>query len=112
MAKAGNRVNVNVTTSGTGSPFTVSTAIASFETLLSQFNDGDIVEYAIQDGSNFEVGWGVVGGTGTTITRNVWESSSAGAAISLSGTATCIIPLTKHGAAFFGHMIHRCYGGI
>lgn len=112
MAKAGNRVNVNVTTASNASPFTVSTALSGFETLVSQFNDGDIVEYAITDGVNFEVGWGVVGSTGTTITRNVWESSSAGAAITLSGTATVVIGLTKHGAAFFGHVIHRIYGGI
>jgi hypothetical protein len=112
MAKAGNRVNVNVTTASSASPFTVSTALGSYETLVSQFNDGDVVEYAIIDGTNFEIGWGVVGGTGTTITRNVWESSSAGAAITLSGSATAVISLTKHGAAFFGHDVHRLYGGI
>lgn len=112
MAKAGNRVNVNISTASSASPFTVTTAIASFETLVSQFNDGDIVEYAISDGSNFEVGWGVVASSGTTITRNVWESSSAGATITLSGTATVVITLSKHGAAFFGHVVHRVYGGI
>lgn len=112
MAKAGNRVNVNISTASSASPFTVTTAVASFQTLVTEFNDGDIVEYAITDGSNFEVGWGVVGSAGTTITRNVWQSSNAGAAITLSGTATVVVSLSKHGAAFFGHAVHRIYGGV
>jgi hypothetical protein len=97
--KAGNRVNVNVSTTGTGSPFTATTALAGgFQTLASAFNSGDIVEYAITDGSNFEDGWGVVDATQTMITRNVFDSSSSGSAINLTGAATCIITLTAQGA--------------
>ena len=111
--KAANRVYVNVTTVGSGSPFTTGTAIAGFRTLLAGCNDGDIVEYAIQDGSGWEDGWGVVGGTGTTITRNVFESSNANAAINLSGTATAIITLTAQGAqAVFALAAQRIGGGI
>lgn len=111
--KAGNRVNVNVSSTGTGSPLTVTTALAGgFQTLASVFTNGDVVEYAITDGSNFEDGWGVVGGSGTTITRNVFNSSSSGSPINLSGAATIIITLTAQGAAFFAHTVHRLYGGI
>jgi hypothetical protein len=95
--KAANRINVNVTTTGTGSPFTTTSALASFQS-LSVLNVGDVVEYAISDSANFEDGWGVVG-SGGTITRNVFDSSNAGAPISLSGSATCIVTQTAQGAA-------------
>jgi len=111
--KAGNRVYVNVTTLGNGSPFTTATAVAGFRTLASAFNDGDIVEYAITDGSNFEDGWGVVAGGGITITRNVFESSNAGAAINLTGNATAIVTLTAQGAqSLFALTAQRLGGGI
>jgi hypothetical protein len=112
--KAGNRVYVNVSTSGTGSPFTTTTAIASFQTLAGAgFNNGDIVEYSLSDGANFEDGWGVVGGGATTITRNVFDSSNSGNTINLSGSATCIITLTAQGAqAMLALQAQRIGGGI
>lgn len=110
--KAGNRVNVNVTTVGTGSPFATTTAIAGFQP-LSIFNDGDVVEYSLSDGTNFEDGWGVVEGGGTTISRNVFDSSNAGAPINLSGSATCIVTLTAQGAqAILAFQAQRIGGGI
>jgi len=110
--KAGNRVNVNVTTIGTSSPFATTTPIAGFQP-LSIFNNGDIVEYAITDGTNFEDGWGVVGGGGTTITRNIFDSSNAGGAINLSGSATCIVTLTAQGAqAILAFQAQRIGGGL
>lgn len=110
--KAGNRINVNVTTTGSGSPFAATTAIAGFQS-LSVLHDGDVVEYSISDGVNFEDGWGVVGGGSTTITRNVFDSSNAGAPISLSGSATCIITLTAQGAqVILALQAQRIGGGI
>jgi len=110
--KAGNRCYVNVSTAGTGSPFTTTTAISGFQTLSGAgFNTGDIVEYAIQDGANYEDGWGVV--SGATITRNVFDSSNAGAAINLSGSALCIITLTAQGAqAILAYTAQRLAGGL
>ena len=111
--KAANRVNVNVTTVGTGSPFTMTTAIAGFQTLAAACHDGDIVEYSLSDGANSEDGWGVVGGGATTITRNIFDSTNSGAAISLSGSATCIVTLTAQGAqAILAFQAHRIGGGI
>jgi hypothetical protein len=111
--KAANRVNVNVTTTGTSSPFSCSSAIAGFDPLSAMCNDGDIVEYAIVDGVNAEVGWGVVGGSQNTITRNIWESTSAGAPISLSGSATCIVTLTAQGSqALLSLAVQRLAGGL
>jgi hypothetical protein len=110
--KAANRINVAVTTVGNGSPFTTGAAASGFQP-LSILNNGDIVEYAISDGSNFEDGWGVVGGGGTTITRNVFDSSNAGAAIGLSGGASCVITLTAQGAqAILALQAQRIGGGI
>jgi hypothetical protein len=109
--KAANRVNVSVSTVGTGSPFTTAGALGGFRP-LSVLNVGDIVEYAITDGSNFEDGWGVVG-AGGTITRNVFESSNAGAPINLSGAATCVITLTAQGAqAILSYAAQRLVGGL
>jgi hypothetical protein len=111
--KAGNRVNVNVSTASSASPFTTTTALSGFRTLAAAFNNGDIVEYSISDGANYETGWGVVGGAGTTITRNVWESSNANAAIVLSGSATCIVTLSAQGAqAMLAFAALRIGGGI
>jgi hypothetical protein len=111
--KAVNRVNVNVTTVGTGSPFVTTTAIAAFQTLSAMCVDGDIVEYSLSDGTRFEDGWGVVGGAATTITRNIFDSTNAGAAISLSGSATCIVTLTAQGAqAILAFQAQRIGGGI
>ena len=110
--KAVNRINVAVATIGAGSPFATAAAISGFRP-LSVLNDGDIVEYAISDGSNFEDGWGVIGGGGTTITRNVFESSNAGAPIVLSGAASCIVTLTAQGAqAILALQAQRIGGGI
>jgi hypothetical protein len=111
--KAANRVNVNVTTTGTSSPFTCGSAIAGFDLLSAMCNNGDIVEYAITDGVNAEVGWGVVGGSQNTITRNIWESTSAGAAISLSGSATCIVTMTAQASqALLSLAVQRLAGGL
>jgi hypothetical protein len=111
--KAANRVNVNVTTVGAGSPFTMTTAIAGFQTLAAACHDGDVVEYSLSDGANSEDGWGVVGGGATTITRNIFDSTNSGAAISLSGSATCIVTLTAQGAqAILAFQAHRIGGGI
>jgi|SRR5579872_4068537 len=111
--KAANRVNVIVTTTGTSSPFTCGPAIAAFDALSAMCNNGDIVEYAITDGVNAEVGWGVVGGGQNTITRNIWESTNAGTPINLSGSATCIVTLTAQGSqAILSLAAQRLAGGL
>lgn len=52
--------------------------------------DGSSVTYAIEDGTDWEIGTGVVGGTATTLTR-VLSESSTGALLVLSGTAKCFL---------------------
>jgi hypothetical protein len=50
--------------------------------------DGTVVPYVIEDtGNAWETGYGTVGSSATTLTRNVRESSNANALLNLSGTA-------------------------
>jgi hypothetical protein len=64
--------------------------------------DQDVVSYAISDGSNSEVGWGVYTASGTTLTRNVIKSTNGNAAINLSGTAQVFITLLAEDTAMGG----------
>jgi len=91
---------MTVTTSGTGSPVTLGTAVQQFLTFAQAgVADGDTVLYSILDGANGgEVGWGVYTASGTTLTRNVIKSTNSNAAISLSGAAqVAISPLAADG---------------
>jgi hypothetical protein len=54
-------------------------------------SDGDVVRYAIEDGSDWEIGSGTYTASGTTLTRTVDESSNADAALSLTGSAVVFI---------------------
>lgn len=88
-----NRVKVSTATTGTGSPITLGAVESGgFQSFAaSGVSSGDTVRYAIEDGDNFELGLGVYNSTGPTLTRSVDESSNAGSAISLSGSALVFI---------------------
>ena len=86
-----NMVKVNVTSTGTGT-LTLGTAIASFLTLAGAAAvDGREYSYVIEEGSAREVGWGVAGSSGTTLTRNCVNSTNSNAPISLTGSAIMYI---------------------
>lgn len=85
MPTYGNRIKVNTSTTGTGI-ITLGSAVDGYQT----FADGgisnfDVVRYVIEDGNNWEIGFGVY--NAGTITRGSTESSNAGSAINLSGSA-------------------------
>jgi hypothetical protein len=61
--------------------------------------DQDIISYAITDGSNSETGWGVYTASGTTLTRNVFNSTNGNAPISLSGSAVVFITISSNDLA-------------
>lgn len=86
-----NNVWVNTATTGTG-VMTLGSALPGYQTPADAgVTNGQVVPYRIFDGAAWEQGTGTYTSAGTTLSRNVVESSNADAAINLSGTATVII---------------------
>ena len=87
----GNRAKMSTSTTGTGT-ITLGSALSGYQTFAQAgITNGQTVRYAIEDGTNFEIGSGVFTSSGTTLTRNVTESSNSDNAISLSGSAEVFI---------------------
>jgi len=87
----GNRAKMSTSTTGTGT-ITLGSALSGYQTFAQAgITNGQTVRYAIEDGTNFEIGSGVFTSSGTTLTRNVTESSNSDSAISLSGSAEVYI---------------------
>ena len=86
-----NLARMTTVTTGTGT-IALGAAVAGFLSFAgSGVSDATTVTYAIQDGSNSEIGRGVYTASGTTLTRTVLKSTNSDAAISLSGTAQVFI---------------------
>jgi len=84
------RVKETTTTTGTGT-ITLAGAETGFQS-FSVVGDGNTTYYAIESGSDWEVGVGTYTASGTTLSRDtILESSNAGSAISLSGTSTVFV---------------------
>lgn len=91
MAKLYNLARMTTATTGTGT-ITLGSAVSGYLTFaLAGVSNGDIVDYAIKDGSSSEHGRGVYTTSGTTLTRTVVNSTNSNAAITLSGTAEVFI---------------------
>tara|TARA_Y100001972_G_C7430514_1_gene221700 strand:- start:12 stop:464 length:453 start_codon:yes stop_codon:yes gene_type:complete len=91
MAVLVNRAKMTTSTTGTGT-ITLGSALDGFQTFTGAgVTNGQTVQYCIEDAANFEIGTGVFTTSGTTLTRNVSESSNSDSAINLSGTAIVFI---------------------
>ena len=105
MAKLCNLARMTTATTGTGT-ITLGAAVSGYLTFAQAgVNDGDIVSYGINDGTNSEVGTGTYAASGTTLTRTVTSSTNSNAAISLSGTAQVFI--TPRAADLVTPALHR-----
>lgn len=91
MAVLVNRAKMTTSTTGTGT-ITLGSAVQGYQSFADAgVLDGENVRYVIEDGSNWELGTGIYTASGTTLTRNVSESSNAGSAINLSGAASVFV---------------------
>lgn len=91
MALLYNLARMTTATTGTGT-ITLGSAVDGFLSFSAAgVSDADVVSYAIQDGSNSEIGTGTYTASGTTLTRTVLKSTNSDAAISLSGNAEVFI---------------------
>ena len=91
MAKLANLARMTTSTTGTGS-ITLGSAVAGFLSFASAgVTDGDVVTYAIKDGTSSEIGRGTYTSSGTTLSRSVLRSTNSNNTISLSGSAEVFI---------------------
>ena len=92
MAKLFNRAKMGTSTTGTGT-VTLGSASTGFQSFASAgVSNGDVIQYVIEDGGNFEIGTGTYTSSGTTLTRaSVSESSNSNNAINLSGNAVVFV---------------------
>lgn len=105
--KSLNRVHVDTATVGTGT-VTLGSGTAANTLTFAQAgaSDGDVVNYVIEEGADFEIGLGTIGGGGTTLSRDTVKVSKIGASVStakmtLAGAAKVRSAET---ADFFNHM--------
>jgi hypothetical protein len=113
MAKLYNLARVTTATLGTGA-VTLGAPVVGFLSFADAgVQNGDAVAYAIKDGSNSEIGRGTYSSTGPTLSRDrIYQSTNAGAAISLSGTAEVFITPAAEDLRDLDPLRHAQFGGL
>ena len=91
MAKLFNLARMTTATTGTGT-MTLGAAVPGYLTFAQAgVANGDVVDYAVKDGNNSEIGTGTYTAAGTTLTRSVTKSTNSNSVINLSGIAEVFI---------------------
>ena len=109
MAKLFNRAKMTTSTTGTGT-ITLGSASTGFQSFADAgVSNGDVVQYVIEELSNFEIGTGTYTASGTTLTRTVQESSNSDNAISLAGNAVVFISAVASDSKYLAE--RRVYQG-
>lgn len=113
-----NRVKNATATTGTGT-VTLGAAMPGFQSAFSASRPaalvtGDEVHYLLEDGTNWEIGYGIVNTSAQTITRGPLESSNGNAAINLSGSATISLHMGAEDfkETFFERTIYNTAGSF
>lgn len=93
MGKLFNLARMGSTTTGTGSTIALTSTITGYISFANAgVSNGDVVDYAIKDGTSSEIGTATYSTTGPQLTgRTVTNSTNANAAINLSGAAEVAI---------------------
>lgn len=105
MAVLYNLARMTTATTGTGT-ITLGSAVTGFLSFATAgVSNGQVISYAIEDGSSREIGTGTYTSAGTTLTRSVTKSTNADAAISLSGSAQVFITPRKEDIVTPDHFV-------
>jgi hypothetical protein len=109
MPKLINRARMTTATTGTGT-ITLGSAVSRHQTFAAAgVGNNQRLRYVIEDGTAWEIGTGIYTTSGTTLTRNL-EESSTGSLLSLSGSAEVFVDSAVKDISQSGKALARALG--